>query len=99
MLKNKNKTNNFKKHEIYVIMYKILNLKKHKKINIFINISKITLFRDMHMYFIFDKNFIQKFLQRPSNRKKTRNVKIKNNFLENENFFFFDKKFVIYIKK
>ena len=80
-------------------MYKILIAKKNIKKKFYINIFKNVIFRDIYMYFIFDKNFIQKFLQRPSNRKKTRNVKIKNNFLENENFFFLTKNLIKISKK
>ena len=53
-------------------MYKILIAKKNIKKKIYINIFKNVIFRDIYMYFIFDKNFIQKFLQRPSKKKKNK---------------------------
>ena len=80
-------------------MYKIIFLKKQKNVNFFYDITIQKIFEDLHMYFIFSKNFFQKFLQRPSKKKNTRNKKIKNDFLENENFFYLSKNLLNINKK
>lgn len=79
-------------------MYKITNFKKFNKIKFKYNFYNQSILYVLNQYFIFNFNFLQKFLKRPSKNKKTRNKKIKNNILEKEKFFFLTKN-LLKIKK
>lgn len=79
-------------------MYKKNKFFLKKKLTYNISIFYTNIFVWQKKYFIFDINFIQMFLKRPSKKKHTRNKKIKNNVLEKEKFFFLTKN-ILNIKK
>lgn len=81
-------------------MFKLLNYsKKNKKtLNLKQNPNCAITIHQTIQYFIFEYNFLQKFLKRPSKHKKTRNKNIKNNILEKERFFMLTKN-LLKIKK